>query len=64
MDASGYGLVNFTIMLHWGLKIFKNLYLGGRMDVAYNSEIPFVLLNDQQYVEVKDGMLKIVVVEN
>lgn len=63
IDASGYGFVNFTIMPHWGSKIFKNLYLGGRMDVAYNSEIPFVLLNDQQYIEVKDGKLEIVVVK-
>lgn len=62
LNLSGYGFVNFTIMPHWGSAIFKDLYLGGRIDIAYNSDVPFILLNDRQYVEVKNGKFEIVTV--
>ncbi len=59
----GLGLVDFIILPHWGNKSFKDLYLKGRLDIAYKPENKIILLNDWQYVRVENEMYQIVEVE-
>ena len=57
----GYGLVNFTILPHWGSKDFKDKYLKGRLQIAYKvNQVPLLLLTDTQYVHVKDNKCEVV----
>lgn len=53
VDFTAYNLVNFTLIPHWGSDIFKDLYLGGRMEQIF-AELnqPFVACNDHEYIEV------------
>lgn len=39
-DYSGYTLVNFTLVPHWGSQIFHDLYLRGRMEQIYAQKYP------------------------
>lgn len=64
-DYSGYSLVNFNLIPHWGSNIFRDAYLGGRMSQIYADSIqPFVLCNDHQYVEVLGDKYRIIDVRN
>ncbi|EKD80741.1 MAG: hypothetical protein ACD_40C00019G0007 [uncultured bacterium] len=67
-DLTGYtswGLVNFTLLPHWGSDIFKDKYLGGRMSQIYSESVqPFILCNDHEYVEVQDDHYRIIDVRN
>jgi dipeptidase E len=56
----GMGLVDFVIAPHWGISIFKELYLNERIDHLYNSKEKIILLNDSQYVEVDGDCYKII----
>ncbi len=56
----GYGLVDFTILPHWGSKSFKELYLNRRLEHAYEGNSQLILLRDNQYIEVKDDWYQIV----
>lgn len=60
MDLTGFGLVNFTIMPHWGSPWFREAYLNKRLTTMYDSSPPLILLRDTQYVEVIDGSCCIV----
>lgn len=62
-NFTGFGLVDFIVLPHWGSKYFKGLYLNHRLDFAYKPENKIILLNDWQYVKVEDDMYKIVEVE-
>lgn len=56
-----FGLVNFTLIPHWGSESFKEKYLGGRIGVVYKEDqVPLLLLTDNQYVHVKDGQVEII----
>lgn len=60
-DISGYGLVNFTLVPHWGSKSFREAYLGERRNIAYrNNQVPLLVLTDSQYVHVVDGKMEII----
>ncbi len=60
-DYTGFNLVNFTVVPHWGSKEFRNKYLGGRIEKIYSEQMPpFILLNDNQYVEVIGDESKII----
>lgn len=60
-NRDGYGLVNFTILPHWGSEHFKERYLDTRLKIAYRKDqVPLLLLTDTQYVEVNDGKMAIV----
>ena len=60
-NENGYGLVNFTLLPHWGSEKFKERYLGGRMEIAYDeNQVPLLLLTDNQYVHVQNGQMKII----
>lgn len=52
-DYTSYNLVKFTLLPHWGSQVFRDLYLGGRMEQIYAENLQsFVACNDYQYVEV------------
>ncbi len=56
-----YGLVNFTLLPHWGSEDFKDRYLGERLKMVYkNDQVPLVLLTDNEYVHVRDDQFNIV----
>lgn len=65
VDYTSYGLVNFTLIPHWGSSIFKDMYLGGRMTQIYSESVqPLILCNDHEYVEVVDDHYRIIDVRN
>jgi peptidase E len=58
---TGFGFINVTIAPHWGSPHFKELYLGGRLEIAYrDTHSPLLLLTDTQYVHVLDGQMNVV----
>ncbi len=60
-DYTGFNLVNFCILPHWGSDHFKDLYLDRRLEHAYTTEqVPIVLLTDNQYVHVQDDRMEII----
>ena len=60
-NENGYGLVNFTLLPHWGSEKFKDRYLGGRLNITYKEDqVPLLLLTDNQYVHVQDDQFKII----
>ena len=56
----GLGLVDFVIFPHWGSEHFKERYLNQRLAHSYNLKNKLIILNDNQYIEVKDDFYKIV----
>lgn len=57
----GLGLVDFTVMPHWGSEDFREIYLNQRLENAYNSKnSKLILLRDNQYILVKDGWYQII----
>jgi len=64
-NVTGYNFVNFTILPHWGSEHFKERYLGERLKLAYKeSQVPLLLLTDNQYVHVRNDQAQIVDVKN
>lgn len=64
-SQEGYGLVNFTLVPHWGSEDFKERYLSKRLKIAYEKhEYPLVLLRDTQYVHVQGNQMEIIDVKN
>ncbi|MFZ2187847.1 MAG: Type 1 glutamine amidotransferase-like domain-containing protein [Candidatus Moraniibacteriota bacterium] len=64
-NRNTYGLVNFTIVPHWGSLDFKEKYLGERMKSVYKEDqVPLVLLTDNQYVHVQNDHMKIIDVKD
>jgi dipeptidase E len=60
-DRTCYGFVNFTILPHWGSEHFKEKYLGERLEITYkDTQIPLILLTDNQYVIVRDEQMQII----
>jgi dipeptidase E len=57
---AGYNLVNFCVLPHWGSENFKKSYLANNLEHMYKEGTPLVALTNDQYVEVKDDMHKIV----
>ena len=55
----GLGLTDVVILPHWGNDHFKDLYLYQRLAVAYKSKHKIILLNDKQYLYVKDDWYRI-----
>jgi dipeptidase E len=59
-DYSGIGLVDFTVLPHWGSEHFKELYLNQRLEHAYKEGYKLILLNDNQYVAVEGNKYRII----
>lgn len=59
-DTRGFNLVDFTIFPHWSNSRFKKIFFNYRLKNSYKKGSKIILLNDDQYVEVKNGNYKIV----
>jgi dipeptidase E len=59
-DTTGFGLVNFVVMPHWGDPDKKAAYLDYKIPHAYKEDYPYILLRDNQYVEVTDDSYRII----
>mgnify|MGYP000952121235 CR=1 FL=1 len=60
-NQKGYGFVNFTVLPHWGSEDFRELYVQGRMEIAYQpDQVPLVILTDTQYVHVQGDQFEII----
>lgn len=60
-NQPGYGLVNFTVLPHWGSETFKEKYLDTRFAIAYReNQVPLILLTDSQYIAVEDDTIAII----
>jgi dipeptidase E len=61
IDGAAYGLVNFTILPHWGSPHFKQRYLESRIETIYSPhQPPTILLTDYQYIRVTGDVIQIV----
>lgn len=59
-DYKGLGLVDMVVFPHWGSEHFKDLYLDRRLEYNYNDKHKYMLLTDNQYLEVMGETLKFV----
>lgn len=57
---NGLNIVDFLVAPHWTSTSFKKLYLGERIEYLYNTKNKIILLNDNQYIDVKDDLYKII----
>lgn len=56
----GLNLVDFVVFPHWGSEYFKGLYLNRRLEYNYNNKYKYMLLTDNQYLEVEEGCIKFI----
>lgn len=59
-DLTGFGIVDFLPMPHWGSDDFKDLYLGERKEKMYAEKWQTILLNNYEYIEVMDDQFRII----
>ena len=59
-DLTGFGIVDFLAMPHWGSVDFKDLYLGERKEKLFSEKWRTILLNNYEYVEVLDDQFRII----
>lgn len=61
VDVKGFGLVNFTILPHWGSEEFRSRWLNDdSFNHMYDSNIPQIALNNFEYIEVLDDQFKVI----
>jgi dipeptidase E len=61
VDINGFGIVNFTIIPHWGSEEFKENRLNQiSFDQMFGSASPLVALNNYEYIEVLGDNFRIV----
>lgn len=63
-DLSGFGIVDFILMPHWGSEDFKALYLGERKEKLFSEKWRTILLNNYEYIEVENDQFRIIDVRN
>ncbi len=56
----GLGLVDFVVFPHWGSDHFKEMYLNKRLDINYNDDHKYVLLTDNQYIEIDGDTMRFI----
>lgn len=59
-SSAGFNLVNFAILPHWGQESKKLDYFTHKIPQSYKEYFPYILLANNQYVEVQDNWYKIV----
>jgi dipeptidase E len=65
LDVTGLGIVDFTILPHWGSDNFKNEWLSkNSFEYMYESKSPLIALNNFEYIEVIDDQYRIIDVRN
>ena len=60
--TKGYGLVDFVVMPHWGSSERRELFNRYRLEHIYQEDYSYILINDNQYVEVVGDSFHIVTV--
>lgn len=61
IDTKGFGLVDFTILPHWGSEDFRTRWLNeSSFAEMYKSTAPLIALNNYEYVEVVDDQFRII----
>lgn len=61
VETAGFGLVNFTILPHWGSEEFKTRWLSPEsFEFMYKEDTPLIALNNYQYIEVHADQWQIV----
>lgn len=58
-ETTGFSIVNFVIMPHWGAQEKKEAYFKHKIPQAYQEDNPYVLLANNQYVEVINDTFQI-----
>jgi peptidase E len=58
--SAGFKFVNFAIIPHWGQLDKKPDHLTYKIPRAYREDYPYILLTNNQYVEVTDDGYKII----
>lgn len=58
--TKAFNIVNFVILPHWGGEEYRKLYDEYRINHIYNEDFPYILLTDNQYVEITDDWYKII----
>ncbi|TXH03025.1 MAG: hypothetical protein E6R05_03485 [Candidatus Moraniibacteriota bacterium] len=65
VDTTGFGLVDFTILPHWGSENFKDRWLSeDSFNYMFKENVPLIALNNSQYIEVKGDEFNIIDVRN
>lgn len=60
-DYTGFEFCDLIFVPHWGQDGFKEEYLGGRIQAAYDeNEPPFLLMSDYHYALVEDGAVRVI----
>ncbi|EKD80740.1 MAG: hypothetical protein ACD_40C00019G0006 [uncultured bacterium] len=59
-NSAGFGLVNFVILPHWGQKEKREDYFAHKIPQSYKEDFPYILLTNNQYVEVEGDWYKII----
>lgn len=60
IDPSGFNLVNFVVLPHWGALDKEEVYLIHKIPSSYREDHPYILLSNHQYVEVQDDWYQII----
>ena len=61
IDTSGFGIVDFTILPHWGSEDFKNRWLNDdSFNLMYQTNTRIIALNNFEYIEVMDDRFRII----
>jgi hypothetical protein len=58
-DKTGFGIVDFITMPHWGSKEFENRKLE-QAQQSYMEKWKIIFLNNFEYIEVKDEWYRVV----
>jgi len=58
--TKAYNLVDFVVIPHWGQEKRRDLFTSYRIEHIYNEDYPYILINDNQYVEIEGDWIKIV----
>lgn len=59
-SSTGFNIVNFAILPHWGQKEKTEDYFNYKIPQSYKEDFPYILLSNNQYVEVTDDWHKII----
>ena len=65
VDTKGFGLVDLTILPHWGSENFKDRWLSeDSFNYMFKENAPLIALNNYQYIEVKGDGFNVIDVRN
>lgn len=60
INPKGFGLVNFSVLPHWGLEDFRQGYIIDGFENMYQEKSPMIAINNYQYIEVTGDQYKII----